>query len=458
VDIEYKTKNAWSKLNKDEVMNFSEQYRQFITACKTERETVEFVKEQAARIGYADLFSGEYGDGNFFVINDKKNIFLFKEGKAPLEKGINFIVAHIDSPRIDIKQNPLYEGFDVAMFKTHYYGGIKKYQWVTLPLALHGVIILKSGEKLSVSIGESDGDPVFVISDLLPHLAKKQVAKPLKEAIVGESLDPVVGSIPVEDDKEKNKIKKYLLNLLHEQYGIVEEDFISSELTLVPAGPARNVGFDRSILTGYGQDDKVCTYTAYQALFDASDLERPAMVLFMDKEEIGSDGITGSQSDFLEYVIEKYIKFKGIKNLSAREVLHSSSALSADVNAAMDPLYKDVFEEQNAAMFGHGIVITKFTGFGGKSSSSDASAELVYKVRSLLNKSNVPWQIGELGKVDVGGGGTIAKFMAKRGVETIDAGPALLSMHAPFELASKADIYSSYLAYRSFMEEFELEK
>ena len=454
MDVEYKTKNAWLLLNRSEAMNFSEQYRQFITACKTEREVVEIVKTQAIKRGYADLFSGEYNNNDFLAINNKKNILLFREGKAPLEKGINFIVAHIDSPRVDIKQNPLYEGFDVAMFKTHYYGGIKKYQWVTLPLALHGVILLKDGKELSVSIGESNEDPVFVISDLLPHLARKQMEKPVKEAIVGESLDPIVGSIPIEDEKEKNRFKKYILNLLHEEYGIVEEDFISSELTLVPAGPARDVGFDKSVLTGYGHDDKVCAYTAHQALFNANDLEKSAMILLMDKEEIGSDGITGSQSDFLEYVIEKYIKLKGIKDLSAREVLHNSSCLSADVNAALDPLYKDVFEEQNSAIFGHGIAVAKFTGSGGKYSSSDASAELVYKVRSLLNENSVPWQIGELGKVDIGGGGTIAKFMAKRGIETIDAGPALLSMHAPFELVSKADVYSSYLAYKSFIEKF----
>ncbi len=458
MDIEYKTKNAWTKLNKKEVMDFSEQYRQFLTACKTERETVEFVQEQAVKRGYVDLFSDEYKGGDFLAVNDNKNILLFKKGKAPIEKGINFVVAHIDSPRIDVKQNPLYEGADIAMFKTHYYGGIKKYQWVTVPLALHGVIILKNGEKLSVSIGESADDPVFMISDLLPHLAKKQMEKPVKEVIVGEALDPVVGSIPVEDEKEKNRIKKYILNLLHDKYGIVEEDFISSELTFVPAGSARDVGFDNSILMGYGHDDKVCAYTAYCGLFDSSNLDKSAMVLLMDKEETGSDGITGSQSDFFEYVIEKYIKMKGIKDLSARDVFHRSFSLSADVNAAIDPLYKDVFEEQNAAMFGHGIVMTKYTGSGGKYSSSDASAELVYLVRSLFNQCDIPWQIGELGKVDIGGGGTIAKFMAKRGIATVDAGPALLSMHAPFELASKADIYSSYLAYKAFLEKFTSKK
>ncbi len=454
MDIEYKTKNAWTRLNKKEVMDFSEKYRQFLTACKTERETVEFVQEQAVKRGYVDLFSGGYKGGDFLAVNDNKNILLFKEGKSSVSEGINFIVAHIDSPRIDVKQNPLYEGADVAMFKTHYYGGIKKYQWVTVPLALHGVIILKNGKKLSVSIGEAADDPVFMISDLLPHLARKQMEKPIKEAIEGESLDPVVGSIPVKDEKEKNRIKKYILKLLHDKYGIIEEDFISSELTFVPAGPGRDVGFDNSILMGYGHDDKICTYTACCGLFDSGKLNKSAMVLLMDKEETGSDGITGSQSDFLEYVIEKYIKMKGIKDLSARDVFHRSFSLSADVNAAVDPLYRDVFEEQNAAMFGRGIVVTKYTGSGGKYSSSDASAELMYLVRNLFNQCDIPWQIGELGKVDIGGGGTIAKFMAKRGIATVDVGPPLLSMHAPFELASKADIYSSYLAYKAFLGKF----
>ncbi len=450
VNFEYKNKNAWSKLNKREVMDFAEGYKQFVSICKTEREVVSFVWSELDKMGYKKLFKEGFNGEDFFAVNDMKSILIFKDGKTGIENGMNIIVAHIDSPRIDVKQNPLYEKFDVAMLKTHYYGGIKKYQWTTLPLALHGVVILKNGEKLEFSMGEAPDEPVFVISDLLPHLGRKQMAKPAKEVIEGEALDPVVGSIPLEE-KDKTNVKKAILEILHSQFGIIEEDFISAELTLVPAGVARDVGFDKSAITSYGHDDKICAYTAFRGLIDSDVPERPALVMLMDKEEIGSDGISGSQSDFLEYVIERYLKAKGIKNVSAREILHKSFALSADVNAAMDPLYSDVFEEQNAAKFGHGIVVTKFTGSGGKYSASDASAELVFAIRNLFNSKNVPWQIGELGKVDIGGGGTIAKFMAKRGVETIDAGPALLSMHAPHEIASKADLYASYLAYKVFL-------
>ncbi len=450
-DIEYKNENAWLKLNKREVMDFSESYKQFVSACKTERETVSFIWDELVKMGYSRLFKPEYEGGNFFAVNDLKSILIFREGKESIENGINIVVAHIDSPRIDIKQNPLYEKFDVAMFKTHYYGGIKKYQWATLPLALHGVIILKNGDKLEISIGEESDEPVLVISDLLPHLGRKQMEKPAREVIEGEALDPIVGSIPVKDEKDKTSVKKAILSLLNEKYGIVEEDFISSELTLVPAGVARDVGFDKGAIASYGHDDRICAYTAFRALIDSQSVEKPALVMLMDKEEIGSEGVSGSQSDFLEYALEAYIKKNGIEGVSVREVLHKSFALSADVNAAMDPLYPEVFEEQNAAKFGHGIVVTKFTGSGGKYSASDASAELVFAIRDLFNKQNVPWQIGELGKVDVGGGGTIAKFMARRGIETIDAGPALLSMHAPHEIASKADLYSSYLAYKAFL-------
>lgn len=453
MDFEYKTKNAWELLDKNQVNLFGEEYKRFISKAKTEREAVNFFKEEALSRGFFDVFPGKTSGSMLYAVNGSKNIILFREGKNPVEEGINFVFAHIDSPRIDIKQNPLYEGFDIAMFKTHYYGGIKKYQWVTVPLALHGVLYLKSGEKVEFAIGEQVDDPVFVISDLLPHLARKQMEQNAKEFITGEALDPIVGSMPDSDDKEKERFKKFILNLLHEQYGIVEEDFLSAELTLVPAGPARDSGFDRSIIASYGHDDRVCAYASVHALFDMENPDKASAVVLLDKEEIGSDGLTGAQSDFLEYVIEKIIDNKMIK-VSAREILHHSSAISADVNAAVDPLYRDAFEEQNSAIFGHGVVVTKFTGSGGKYSASDASAELVYQVRKLFNEEGIPWQIGELGKVDIGGGGTVAKFMAKRGIETIDAGPALLSMHAPFELLSKADLYSSYLAYKVFLSKF----
>jgi aspartyl aminopeptidase len=456
MDFEYKTKNAWETLSRDKVISFGEDYKKFISKVKTERESVDFLKDESELKGFVDVFSSnEKSKGKFYAVNDSKNIILFREGRESIKKGINFIFAHIDSPRIDIKQNPLYEGFDVAMFKTHYYGGIKKYQWVTVPLALHGVVCLKNGKKVEFTVGEKPEDPVFIISDLLPHLARKQMEQNAREFISGEALDPIMSSIPHGDKKEKERFKKFLLNLLHEKYGLVEEDFLSSELTLVPAGPARDAGFDRSIIASYGHDDRVCAYTGIRAIFDIKDPRKASTVVLFDKEETGSDGLTGAQSDFLEYVIDKIVDKKGLK-ISTREILHNSSAISGDVNAAFDPLYRDAFEEQNSAIFGRGIVVTKFTGSGGKYSASDASAELVYQMRKLFNEENVPWQIGELGKVDIGGGGTVAKFMAKRGIETIDAGPALLSMHAPFELLSKADLYSTYLAYKSFLSKFNL--
>ncbi|MGC9124707.1 MAG: aminopeptidase, partial [Caldisericaceae bacterium] len=436
------------------VFKFSEKYKQFISKAKTEREAVSVLKKEAEDNGFVDLFAASNLPEKFFAVNDQKNIFLFRQGKKDIENGINFVFAHLDSPRIDIKQNPLYEGFDISMLRTHYYGGVKKYQWVSTPLALHGVVVLKDGTKLELNVGEEQNDPVFVISDLLPHLAKKQMEQNAREFIAAEALDPIVGTMPFADDKEKERFKVNVLSILNEKYGLVEEDFLSSELTLVPAGSAYDVGFDRSALLAYGHDDRICSYTSAEALFDLEQGDKAAAVLLLDKEEIGSDGKTGAQSDFLQYVLEHYLVLSGKDRSLSREILYRSSAISADVNAALDPLYRDVFEEQNAAIFGRGIAVTKVTGSGGKYGASDASAELVFAVRKLLNDNKVPWQMAELGKVDAGGGGTVAKFMAMRGISTIDAGPALLSMHAPFEIASKADTYSSYLAYKAFLEKF----
>ncbi|PMP83256.1 MAG: aminopeptidase, partial [Caldisericum exile] len=345
MELKYSTKNAWEILNHDEVISFSESYKDFISTAKTEREAVKYLKNVAEKKGFTDLFQGDAHSGKYYAINDNKNILLLKDGEISAEFGLNFVFAHIDSPRIDIKQNPLYEGADVVMFKTHYYGGIKKYQWVTIPLALHGVIILRDGTKLEVNIGENETDPVFVISDLLPHLARKQMEQNAREVIQGEALDPIVGSIP-DKESDKEKLKTAILKLLHEKYGIVEEDFISSELTLVPGGKARDVGFDRGAIASYGHDDRICGFTSAVALFDVEKPKRTIGVMLFDKEEIGSDGITGAQSDFLDYAIEKYLSLKGIKNVSVREVLHKSYGLSADVNAAVDPLYRDVFDEQ----------------------------------------------------------------------------------------------------------------
>lgn len=454
MELEYKTKNAWEILDRSSVFSFAEDYKHFISEAKTEREAVNFFRKEAQLQGFADIFSQGTSDRMFYAVEGYKSMLLIKKGKSSLENGINFVFAHLDSPRVDIKQNPLYEGFDVAMLRTHYYGGIKKYQWVTIPLALHGVIILKEGKKLEVCVGEMPDEPVFVISDLLPHLARKQMEANAKEVIAGEALDPIVGSIPEGEEKEKDRFKKRVLNILYEKYGIIEEDFLSAELTLVPAGSARDVGFDRSIIASYGHDDRICAYTGVRALLDTEMNNKATAVVLFDKEEIGSEGITGAQSDFLEYAIEELAKREGLR-ISARSILHKSSAISGDVNAAIDPIYRDTFEEQNNAVFGRGIAVTKFTGLGGKSGASDASAELVFAVRKLLNDNNVPWQMAELGKVDAGGGGTVAKFMAKRGIETIDAGPALLSMHAPIELASKADLYSTYLGYKAFLKNFD---
>ncbi len=453
MELKYSTKNLWEVFNHDEVFSFGDSYKDFISKAKTEREVVHYLHKEAEAKGFKDLFQNEMGN-KVFAINDNKNILLIREGSESVENGLNFIFAHIDSPRIDIKQNPIYEGADIVLFKTHYYGGIKKYQWVTMPLALHGVIILKDSTKLELNIGEEENDPVFVISDLLPHLARKQMEQNAREVIQGEALDPIIGSMP-DSEFEKDKFKTKILKILNEKYGIVEEDFISAELTLVPAEKARDVGFDRSAIASYGHDDRICAFTAAKALFDAENPKKTIAVMLFDKEEIGSDGITGAQSDFLDYAIEKYMSMKGIKNVSAREVLHKSYGISADVNAALDPLYRDAFEEQNSAIFGHGVVVTKFTGSGGKYSASDASAELVFKIRKLFNGNNVPFQVGELGKVDIGGGGTVAKFMAERGISVIDIGPALLSMHAPFEIVSKVDLYSTYIGYKVFLEKFE---
>jgi len=453
MELNYSTKNAWTVLNHEDVFSFAEDYKKFISTAKTEREAVKYFEQLSKDKSFSDICSGSSGFA-FYAINDNKNILLLRKGKLGLEHGINFVFAHIDSPRIDLKQNPLYESSDMALFKTHYYGGIKKYQWVTIPLALHGVILLQNGTKIELNVGEDENDPVFFISDLLPHLARKQMEQNAKEVIQAEALDPIVGSIP--DEKvDKEKFKTFILKLLNNKYGITEEDFLSAELTLVPAGKARDLGFDKSAIVAYGHDDRVCGFTAAKALFDVETPNRTIAVMLFDKEEIGSDGLTGAQSDFLDYTVEKLLHINGVKDISVREVLHNSFGISADVNAAIDPLYKDVFEEQNSASFGHGLVVTKFTGQGGKYDASDASAELVFKIRKLFNENRVPWQIGELGKVDIGGGGTVAKFMANRGIRVIDAGPALLSMHAPFEIVSKADLYSTYLGYKTFLEKFE---
>ena len=375
-------------------------------------------------------------------------------GKENLIAGTNIIASHIDSPRLDLKQNPIYEDLSMALMKTHYYGGIRKYHWLAIPLSLHGTIITSENETIDISIGEQPDDPVFTVTDLLPHLAgKSQGKKNISEVFEGEKLNLVAGSIPLGSDEEKERIKLGILNLLYEKYGIVEEDFISAEIEAVPAQNARDIGFDRSMIGSYGQDDRICAYTSLEALLDIKTADKAAIALFFDKEEIGSDGSSGAKSNFLEDFISDllFINGQNADNRTLRKALINSSCLSADVNAAMDPDYKNIHEKMNAAKLGFGICMTKFTGSAGKSGSSDASAEFVGKIRQIFNKNKIVWQTGELGKIDEGGGGTIAKFIARYGMNVLDCGPAVLSMHSPFEISSKADVYMTYLGYKAFI-------
>jgi aspartyl aminopeptidase len=361
----------------------------------------------------------------------------------------------MDSPRLDLKQNPLYEEMDLALMKTHYYGGIKKYHWLARPLAIHGVVMLKNGTSLPIVMGEKDSDPVFCISDLLPHLAKAQATKKLSEAFEGEKLNILVGSLPIGDSKIKERFKLAILKTLNEQYGMTEEDFVSSEIEVVPSGPARDIGLDRSLIGAYGQDDRACVFTSLEALFATEKPRQNAVCLFFDKEEIGSEGNTGAKSRFFEDFVSDILEIEGIQSNERmlRKILFNSLMLSGDVNAGIEPDYQDVHEKRNAAKLGYGVCVTKFTGTGGKSGSSDASAEYMSIIRSTFNDNHIIWQTGELGKIDQGGGGTISKFLAIYGMDIIDCGPALLSMHSPFEISSKADIYMTYKAYNAFYKE-----
>lgn len=457
-----KTVSIWEKYTPEkqqEAMSFAQGYKEFLDKAKTEREAVKFLQEAAAKAGFLPLEevvnSGRRlspGD-RVYTVNKDKAIILAVIGDQPLEKGFNILGSHVDSPRLDLKPNPLYEAEKLAWLKTHYYGGIKKYQWVTLPLALHGVVYSEHGRKVEIVIGEKDTDPVFTVPDLLPHLAKDQMGKKLQEAIPGEGLNLLVGSIPVSDEDVKERVKERVLEYLNSHYGMVEEDFISAELEAVPAGRARDVGFDLSLVGGYGQDDRVCAYASWAAIREITAPRQTALALFIDKEETGSAGNTGMKSAFLENVAAELINAAASQysELLIRRALANSRALSADVNAGLDPHYEGVLEKNNAARLGHGVVLTKYTGSGGKSSTSDANAEFVNWVRRLFNMHEIPWQAAELGAVDKGGGGTIAQFMANYGMEVIDCGVALLSMHSPFEVCSKADLYALYQGYRAFL-------
>lgn len=453
--------NGWKQQtlqSKELIFNFCEEYKLSLDQGKTEREYVQYGLKLAKENGFVCAESKEKlvpGDKVYYV-NREKNLVLAVIGKNPIEKGLNYVVSHIDSPRIDLKQNPLYEELELSYMKTHYYGGIKKYQWASIPLALHGVVILANGEKRNVIIGERDEDPVFTIPDLLPHLAAKvQGDRKTGEVIKGEELQIIVGTIPttVESPEIKEFVKYAVLEELNKAYDMIEEDFISAEFQLVPAFKAKDVGIDRSLVGGYGQDDRICGYTSLKAIIDLKDIPEKTSICFLaDKEETGSNGSTGLQSNYLEYFTSDLISRvkDNYSDLDLRKALWNSSALSSDVNAAMDPIFKGVHEAQNAAKLNYGIVVTKFTGSRGKGGTNDADAEYVWEIRNILNKENIIWQTAELGRVDEGGGGTVAMYLAQVGIKTIDVGPALLAMHAPFEISSKLDIYETYKAYKAF--------
>ncbi|MGN0160698.1 MAG: aminopeptidase [Lachnospiraceae bacterium] len=465
---------AWEKYDAKElkkVNQFAEEYRGFLSECKTERECVKKFETLAKKEGYEDLFKVikenrklKAGD-KVYATNRGKSIVLFQIGSEPIENGMNILGAHIDSPRIDLKQNPLYEDTGLALFDTHYYGGIKKYQWVTIPLALHGVVALKNGEVIDIVIGEKDTDPVVGISDLLIHLAGEQMEKKGNKIVEGEALDILVGSIPLKDEKNdksgkkdpikdaKDKVKANILRILKEKYGIEEEDFISAEIEAVPAGNARNYGIDESMILGYGHDDRVCAYPSYAALMEAKKLKRTGVCILVDKEEIGSVGATGMHSKFFENMVAEVMDRMGeYSELRLRRALTNSKMLSSDVTAAFDPNYPSASEKKNTAYFGRGMVLMKYTGSRGKSGSNDASAEFIGELRRMMDDHHVNYQTSELGKVDQGGGGTIAYILANYGMDVIDCGVAVQNMHAPYEVISKADLYETKCGYKVFLE------
>ena len=461
-------KNAWVKYpegkERDKVMGFANEYRKFISKCKTERECVDEFEALAKAAGFTELkqriqigepiMAGE----KIYVSHMGKAMALFVIGKQSLENGMNILGAHIDSPRLDLKQVPLYEDTEMAMFDTHYYGGVKKYQWVTMPLAIHGVFAKKDGSVTKVSIGDKPEDPVFGISDLLIHLSGEQLEKKAAKVIEGEKLDLLIGSIPLDTEQEKEEaketVKKNILRILEEIYQIKEEDFLSAELEVVPAGEARDYGFDRSMIMGYGHDDRVCAYPSFCALLEMEAPEKTSVCLLVDKEEVGSVGATGMHSKFFEDALAEMINLQGnYSELSLRRAMRNSSMLSSDVSAAFDPNYPEVTEKRNAAYFGKGLVFNKYTGSRGKSGSNDANAEYMAKIRNILDQKQISYQTSELGKVDQGGGGTIAYILANYGMQVIDSGVAVLNMHAPWEIISKVDLYEALLGYQAFLKE-----
>lgn len=456
-------KNAWKEYTDEQiksVMDFNEGYKNFLSNGKTERLCVQQTLQLAEERGFRNLDdiikNGETlkaGD-KVYANNMDKNVALFVIGEKPMEEGLRILGAHIDSPRLDLKQNPLYESEEFALLDTHYYGGIKKYQWVTLPLALHGVVVKKDGTKIDLAIGEKEDDPVFGISDLLPHLAGDQMQKNAAKVVEGEDLDVTFGSIPLKDEK-KNAVKAGILKILKDTYNMEEEDFLSAEIEVVPAGKARDYGIDRSMVMGYGHDDRVCAYTSLMALLDVETCQYTNCCVLVDKEEIGSVGATGAQSVFMENTIAELMTLiNGTDSmLKVRRALKNTKMLSSDVSAAVDPLFMAASEKKNAAFLGHGIVLNKYTGARGKSGSNDANPEYIAEIRKVFDDANVCWQTAELGKVDQGGGGTIAYILGNYNMNVIDAGVAVINMHAPWEVVSKADVYEAYRAYKAFLAE-----
>ena len=450
-------KCGWENISEEEknkINTFGDEFIYFLNNCKTEREVADFVQEVLSKNGFTDLRETmilEPGD-KVYYINRAKSIYIAVIGTDVLEKGLNIVGAHIDSPRLDLKPNPLYEDQGFAYLKTHYYGGIKKYQWTTIPLSIHGVIVKTSGEKIKVNIGEEDTDPIFTITDLLPHLAQEQMEKKLKEGIAGEDLNLLIGSIPYGDEKTTEKVKLNVLRILNEKYGITEKDLLSAELELVPAFKAKSLGFDRSMVAGYGQDDRVCAYAELRAMLNINNPKKTAVCILSDKEEIGSMGNTGMESHVFDTFVAELLNKTGENRPNLLDkVFCNSKMLSADVDAGLDPIYASVSEKNNASFLGYGIGFNKYTGARGKSGASDANAEYVAEIRKLLEENGILYQIGELGKVDVGGGGTIAYILANKGVDVIDCGVPVLSMHSPYEVTSKYDIYSAYKTYEVFM-------
>ena len=446
-------KNGVNKISLEELEicdKFSEGYKEFLNESKTERESIEYSVKLLKEKGFVKFNRNQkYKPGDrIYYINRGKSIIIAVIGIEGTKKGVNISVAHVDSPRLDLKPVPLYEDNGLALFKTHYYGGIKKYQWPAIPLALHGVIIRKDGEKISVKIGENSNEPCFCTTDLLPHLAKEQMEKTMRKGVTGEDLNVLVGSRAFKSDKGSELVKLNVLKLLSDKYGIIEEDFISSELELVPAFKAQDIGFDKSMIGAYGHDDKVCSYPSLIACLDCEIPEKTAVVVLADKEETGSSGNTGMNSEFFKYFIADLADQDGMEY---RHVLSNSKCLSADVNAAFDPNYPSPYDSLNSCYVNRGVVLTKYTGNGGKGGTSDCSAEFMFEIRKFLNDNDVVWQTGELGKIDAGGGGTIAKYIAKLDVDVVDLGVPVLSMHSPFEVISKFDLYMTYKAIKAFL-------